>query len=387
MRWTAADGFGFPFLDLNRAKDWTQFRDALATYWGPPQNFVYADKAGNIGYQAGGRMPIRRDFSGELPLDGSSGKFEWDGYVPYEQMPSIYNPPGGMIVTANQNPFPANFPFVVNGGFADKYRVDQIRSLLKAKAKLSVDDMLAIERDVYSGFHRFLARQIAAAFERHPSNDDLVKQAVQVLRAWDGQMDKAESAPLITDLVRVQLGDALLQLAAKPPMNKNVTDVRPRPEVIEDLLRQRPAGWVAGDDWDGWLLTNVSLALQQGRNAQGSPVSKWRWGKALQWKFSHPVGHALPLLDRFFDIGPVEMSGAGTTIKQTTNLIGPSERMVVDLGNLDGSVQNLTTGESGFVASSHYKDEWPAYYTGTSFPMEFDRIDAKETLHVRPVGH
>lgn len=106
----------------------------------------------------------------------------------------------------------------------------------------------------------------------------------------------------------------------------------------------------------------------------------------LEWKFVHPVGKELPIVDRFFDIGPVEMSGSGTTVKQTTGTLGPSERMVVDLGDLDNSVQNLTVGESGFVASAHYKDQWPAYYAGKSFPMQFDHVDAKEVLRVRPGG-
>jgi penicillin amidase len=104
----------------------------------------------------------------------------------------------------------------------------------------------------------------------------------------------------------------------------------------------------------------------------------------LQWTLAHPVGKQFPFVDRFFDIGPVEMSGSGTTVKQTTTTLGPSERMVVDLGNLDSSVQNLVAGESGSVASAHYKDQWPAYYSGKSFPMEFDHVDAKEVLRVKP---
>jgi penicillin amidase len=104
----------------------------------------------------------------------------------------------------------------------------------------------------------------------------------------------------------------------------------------------------------------------------------------LQWRFEHPVGKQIPLADRFFDIGPIEMSGAGTSVKQTTTTLGPSERMVVDLGNLDNSVQNLIVGESGFVASGHYKDQWPAYYVGKSFPMQFEHVDAKSTLRVKP---
>ena len=131
-------------------------------------------------------------------------------------------------------------------------------------------------------------------------------------------------------------------------------------------------------------MQQLSAALNTGRARLGSPVSKWKWGRLLTWNLQHPVGRELPIVNRFFDIGPVPMSGCGTCVKQTTGTLGPSERMVVDLGNLDESVQNITLGESGNVASSHYKDEWPAYYRGKSFPMEFNHIDAKDVLTIKP---
>jgi penicillin amidase len=153
------------------------------------------------------------------------------------------------------------------------------------------------------------------------------------------------------------------------------------------LLTTRPPGWVENNNWDAWLMNRFNAGLTAARDHLGSPVSKWYWGRVLKWNLEHPVGKELPLVNRFFDIGPVSMSGCGTCVKQTTTSLGPSERMVVDFGNLDSSVQNLTVGESGHVASSHYKDEWPAYYTGQSFPMEFDHIDAKDVLKVTPSEH
>src|SRR5581483_11279946 len=123
-------------------------------------------------------------------------------------------------------------------------------------------------------------------------------------------------------------------------------------------LTERPQGWVDKNDWDAWLMQQLSAALKTGRNRLGSPVSKWKWGRVLQWNLQHPIGKELPVVSRFFDIGPVSMSGSGTSIKQTTGVLGPSERTIVDLGDLDKSVQNLTVGESGNVGSSHYKDEW-----------------------------
>ncbi len=279
MRWIATDGFAFPFFDIDRAQNWREFRGALSGYWAAAQNFIYADRAGNIGYQAAGRVPVRRDFYGDAPLDGASGQFEWSGYIPFEQMPSLYNPPSGIVATANQNPFPPDFAYRMNGNFADKYRVLQIRALLGKKSKLTIDDMLAVQKDVYSAYDHFLAEQVVAAFAKCGSKDPLVHDGVEVLRHWNGQMDKAHAAPMITELLNDQLGSALVASLLQPAMstavqanlqsqpqntqNKagkpgrtaigarlarssepGVPDIFPRPQVIERLLRSRPRAWV-----------------------------------------------------------------------------------------------------------------------------------------------
>jgi penicillin amidase len=402
MRWTAADGFGLPFMDINRASTFAEFRAALSVFWGPTQNFQYADKAGNIGYQAAGRVPVRRNFDGDFPVDGASGDFEWDGYIPYEEMPTIYNPPSGIIATANQRTFPLDYPFHITGSFADKYRIDQIRALLSAKPKLTVNDMLAVQKDVYSAYDHFLAWQIVAAYQKAGSKNDLASESIDLMRKWNGQMDKGDAVPVVTQFVSEAMGTKLtaslnLKLFhTNAPARKDIKrgqitggsessyDHLPRPQIIEQMLRTRPEGWVAGDNWDTWIMDCFDQALNRGRTRLGSPVSKWRWGQIMEWRLDHPVGKELPLVDGLFDIGPVEMSGSGTTVKQTAARLGPSERMVVDLGDLDKSVQNLVVGESGFVASEHYKDEWRAYYSGTSFPMQFEHVNARETLRVNP---
>ncbi len=391
LRWSAADGFDWPVYRLNRASNWAEFREALSGFWGPGMNLVFGDRAGNIGFQAAGRMPVRGDgktpVASDAPLDGSSGTAEWTGWIPFDQMPSIYNPSPGIVATANQNPYPANFPYQITGGYADRYRVEQINALLRAKPKLSVDDMLAIQKDVYSAYDRFLARQAIEAVKKRAPGDADLRAAVDVLEHWNGQMDKDQAAPLITQNLHGFLGQSLVAAivnGSKVAGRSKVPDIAPHSQVIETLLRQRPAGWVRNDDWDAWLVEQLRQALKAGRSEQGSPVSKWRWGNKLQWNFVHPVANGVPPLEYFFDVGPVEMSGSGTTVKQTSSTLGPSERMVVDLGNLDRSVQNLPVGESGFVGSKHYKDQWPAYYVGKSFPMEFDHVHAEEVLTVRP---
>jgi penicillin amidase len=383
MRWSAADGFALTFFDVDRARNWDEFCAAVHDFQGPGQNFVYADRAGNIGYHLTGRFPIRKGFEGDEPLDGSSGNFEWGPYISFEQLPSFFNPPSGLIATANQNPFPPDFPYRVPGNYHDRFRIEQIYARLHAKPKFGVEDMLAIQKDVYSAYDKFLADEVVAASGRNATKDELVRQAIPILKSWNGQMEKSEAAPLITETLSSHLARALVH-AILPPNKREGMDILPRPDVIQDLLEKRPRGWVPHDDWDAFLLSNLREALADGRKQQGGRVRNWRWGRLLQWKFAHPVGKSLPVVDGYFDIGPVEMSGSGTTVKQTTDTLGPSERMVADLSDWDKSVQNLTTGESGNVASRHYKDEWPAYYVGRSFPMEFDRVEAKDVLTVRP---
>src|SRR5262249_20483679 len=131
LHWIAAElpVFDFPFLDLNRARNWDEFNAALRHFPGPAQNFVYADVDGNIGYHAAGPVPKRQATpacAGDLPVDGTTGQCEWDGFIPYDELPHAFNPPSGIVATANQNPFPAEYPYPVSGSFAPPYRVRQI---------------------------------------------------------------------------------------------------------------------------------------------------------------------------------------------------------------------------------------------------------------------
>jgi len=117
---------------------------------------------------------------------------------------------------------------------------------------------------------------------------------------------------------------------------------------------------------------------------QGSVVKKWFYGKYLKLSINHPVGHQLPLVHGYFDIGPVPVSGGPTTVKQTTARLGPSERFDADLNDWDNSLLDIIIGESGHVLSSHYRDQWEAYYYGRSFPMRFDHVEVKDTVTFTP---
>lgn len=381
LRWVAAEPglLQYPLLEVDRAANWQQFTAALARYPGPAQNFVYADVDGNIGYHVAGRLPIRRGFAGDVPVDGSSGDFEWQGIIPFDQLPSVFNPPSGLIATANQNPFPVDYPYPVNGTFAPPDRVNQIRALLSARRNWRAEEMLAVQKDVYSAFGKFLAGQLVAAYDKRHMKNPGLEDSIALLRSWNGQMEKNLAAPFLVTLAYQHVRTAFAENAA-PGASANY-DFPIAPAVIERLLRERPSGWFA--DYDGMLLGVLVDAVEEGQRIQGRDVRRWQYGAALRLTIPHPVTHQIRWLGKYFDIGPIPMSGGTLTVKQTTLRLGPSMRMNADLADWDHSLLNILTGQSGQILSSHFRDQWSSYYVGQSFPMQFRRVKEASTLEFR----
>jgi len=386
LKWVAADAaiFHNPFLAIDRARNWDEFRAGVGLFGGPAQNFVYADVDGNIGYQASGKLPIRRNYAGDVPVDGSSGANEWEGYIPFDELPRAYNPSSGYAVTANQNPFPVGYPYRVGGRFASHYRSRQILNMLLAGGnKLKPEDSLRIQKDVYSGFDLFLAHQVVAAYEKRGAANPLLDSAAAMLKTWDGQMDQDRAEPFITTLVYQYLRKAAAERAS--PGNGPGYELE-NPSLgsssIERLLKERPADWFA--DYNQLLLRCFADAMDEGQRIQGRDPKKWRWGKTMFLEVDNPVGTRIPIVGKYFNIGPVPMSGGSNTVKQTSRRLGPSERMDASVGNWEDSLMELPIGESGHFASSHYRDEWDTYYAGQSFPMQFGKVDAKSTVTFVP---
>jgi penicillin G amidase len=205
-------------------------------------------------------------------------------------------------------------------------------------------------------------------------------EAVAMLRAWDGQMDQEHPEPLITTLVGQHLRKAIAERAS--PGNGPIYDVSVSYLVTERILRERPPGWFG--DYNELVLRCFADAMEEGQRLQGSDPKRWKWGKYMYLVVTSPVGSRIPLVGHYFNIGPAPMSGSSTTVKQTTLRLGPSERMNASPGDWDASLLNLPIGESGHFASRHYNDEWNAYYGGNSFPMQFNKVDVRETVRFLP---
>jgi penicillin amidase len=386
LRWAAAElgAFEFPFLDLNRASDWTGFRAALARFPGPGSNVVYADVDGNIGYQAAGKLPIRANYDGDLPVDGARGEFEWTGWIPFEELPSALNPPGGVIITANQNPFPPDYRYRVNGNFAAPYRARQIQARLAGRTGLKPSDMIRFQRDFYSAFSHFFAKEMVRVARKRATANSALRQPTEILAAWNGQMDADSPAPLIVSLVFQHFRRAVAGSAS--PGKGQLYDYQMASAVIEKLLRERPPGWFP--DIDGALLKAYADGIAEGERSQGPDASVWRYGRLQSLRLQHPlVGDGWIFegwMGRWLRIGPNPMSGATTTVNQMTQRMGPSMRMAVDMGDSAASLLNITTGQSGQPLSPHYKDQWKAYYDGESFPLSFTGAATPSTLTLSP---
>ncbi len=393
LRWAAAEpeSAQFPMIDLNRAGNWTEFRAALERYPGPGMNFVYADGEGHIGYQAAGRLPNRPHHDGDLPVDGASGQFEWDGWIPFAEMPSAFDPPSGLIVTANQNPWPVNTPRRIHGGFAPPYRANQIRALLNARAKgWKAADMLAIQTDIYSASLHRLAQAVVQAVDRKGMPPGVNAATVTLLRDWNGQMRPDGGAPYLITLTYLSARRLIADRAAPGKGAAWSTEIAHG--IVDRLVTERPKDWFV--EWDEVLREALRDGAGTAERNQGPDPAKWRYGALLEVTITHPVLAKLPLptkvplvgyLAEYLQrAGPVAMGGSTTTIKQTSQTLGPSMRFIAELGDWDQSLLNITIGQSGQPFSRHYRDQWRPYREGRSFPMRFAQLGDGPELILRP---
>jgi len=193
-------------------------------------------------------------------------------------------------------------------------------------------------------------------------------------------MDKDSAAPFLATLLFQHFRKAVADRAA--PGKGAAYEYQMAPAILEKLLRTRPPDWFG--DYNQVLMRAFVDAVEEGQRIQGQSVKRWRYGAYSALTIAHPVGSRLPYVGRYFNVGPAPMSGASTTVKQTTRRLGPSMRMVADLSDWDKSLNNIIIGQSGHFLSSHYKDQWDSYYSGRSYPMQFGKVDGKDVLVVKP---
>ena len=386
LRWTALDPASIvrSELRLNQAHNWDEFRAALRDWDVPSQNFVYADRAGNIGYQTPGRIPIRASGDGRLPVPGWTDAYDWTGYIPFEELPSAFNPPQGFIATANNAVVGAGYPYLITTDWDYGYRARRIVDLLAATPKVSAEDIQRIHGDDYNAMGPLLVPLIEGlAFDEEESH---LAETARLLEGWDYQ-NRLDSAPaaLFNAFWRHLLLDTFADELPPnwiPASSQAFTVVR---QLVQDPAN---AWW---DDLrtstletrDDIFKTAVAEAVAEVEEQLGKDPARWTWGALHTTTFKNEsLGRSgVAPIEALFNRGPFATAGGSSIVNATAwdpvlgyaVTWGPSQRMIVDLADFDRTLAVHTTGQSGHAYHVNYIDMADAWRTIQYFPLPWTR--------------
>ncbi len=391
-------------LKFARARDWDGFLAGARDINAPQQNVVYADVDGNIGFVAAGRVPRRKpanDLQGMAPAPGWLDKYDWDGYLPFEQLPRLFNPASGSVVTANHRITPPGYPYFISSEWQPPYRADRIQQLLDAAPKHTVESFARIQADVVSLAIRELLPNLLATRPR----SERAKKALELLGKWDGAMKGDSKEALIAnawwrELTRALYADELGSVFAANWLH--------RPVFLARVLSGDPGAvrWCddvrtpAQETCEEQLSQSLEAALADLEKRYGPDMAQWRWDTAHVARHEHRPFGRVPLLARFFDIR-VPTPGDTFTVdvgrnnmfddaEPFANRHAPSLRAIYDLSNLENSLYIHSGGQSGNLLSDHYRAFTEAWAKNEYIPMRMDRAtldkEAHRTLKLLPGG-
>ena len=391
LRWPALDPDTMEsagLFDANRARNWKEFTTALSHYTGPTQNFVYADVDGHIGYYGAGLIPIRKSGDGSVPYDGSTDSGEWTSFIPFSKLPNSYDPSSGIIVTANQRVVGRSYPYFLSHNWAQPFRARRIYDLLSAKPKLTTEDFLRIQGDVYSisnvTFARAAAKILKAAPPAAGSNgpnegfpEGLMRLASD-LETWDGLMNAdSRVAPMVSQMrtafrLRIVAGALGAELAKTYGWAQS--DV-----LMDRIIVDQPREWLPKDfsSYAELLRAAYEDARQALTKSPGPDETKWTWGEMVKSRFPHPLAQA-PLVGAQYVIAPFGQNGTAGTGATVNVGAAVSMRLVADPSDWDKTLNGIPLGQSGLPNSPHWKDQLEDWrkVTPRSFPFSKAAVDA-----------
>ncbi len=397
LQWTALDGTHlFRAVQLiNLAENWDDFREALS-YWGAPsQNAIYADVDGNIGYQSPGNIPIRASgHQGLVPVPGWTGEYEWQGFIPFDELPNAYNPPAGFIATANNKVVSEDYPYHLAYEWAAPYRAQRITDLLAANDSISLEDIQEIHSQTYSLPAEALRPYLLAL----SPEDDVQRRALTEVESWDLQLEADRSGAAIYEvwywyLVANTLGDELGD------------DIFNSVPLMIDLMSQADSPWFDDTATTDQLESRDQIAQRSLADAvtwlsdnYGDDPGNWEWGKLHTMVFVHqPLGQSgIGLVERLFNTRSIPARGDSFTVNAAGFSFdepfavthGSSQRLIADLGDWTNSLSILTTGQSGHLFNRHREDMislWQGVeYHPVFFDQETSTANAEAVLTLTP---
>ncbi|MBU1670008.1 MAG: penicillin acylase family protein [Actinobacteria bacterium] len=405
-----------------RARSWDEFVAPMETYQGPCSNQVYADVDGNIGYQAIGKVPVRRSGDGTIPCDGRRSDCGWEGTIPNERMPRTLNPEEGFLVTANSKAVCEEYPELISKEWNPPCRNARITELIREREKHAPADMARIQGDVLTHQGRGFARLAIAAAAFVEGMTPGAIEAIRRLESWDcmASVDSVEATicfyswqHLREMVLRHRLGSRLYD---EYVLNWTTVEL-----AVENILEARDAFWLphGSESFDEVVVNALEEGLRELESIFGTAdQAAWRWGRVHHLTFRHPLGLFWPM-NRIFNVGPVPIEGDASTVHPSppgcdgvvqvhargyaggaldspvfpgpddyAAFGGPVLRMVLDFNDLDNSLIVLDMGQSGHRLSRHYKDHFPRWYRTEYFPFPYSRAAVEEqresTLLLKP---
>ncbi|HYW74390.1 MAG TPA: penicillin acylase family protein, partial [Pyrinomonadaceae bacterium] len=399
LRWPALDPANLEIagiFDVNLAHNWKEFTAAMSKYTGPTQNFVYADVEGHIGYYGAGKIPIRKSGDGSVPYDGATDAGEWTSYIPFDKLPHTFDPPSGIIVTANQRVVGKDYPIFLSHNWAPPYRARRIYDLLSAKSNLTADDFRRIQGDTYSiagvTFARAAAKSLKAVLSEpgasatgpNVTREQLAKLSTD-LEAWDGMMNADSHAAAVVSQMRGAFRTRILNAALGPDLAKSYA--WPQGEILIDrIATEQPREWLPKEfaNYAALFTAAYDDARQTLTKQIGADESQWTWGKIAIARFQHPLA-AVPFIGGAFAIDPFPQNGSGGSINVGSSV---SMRLIADPSDWDKTQNGIPLGESGAPKSAHWKDQlddW-RHVTPRALPFSKDAVAnaAKEQVVLVP---
>ena len=399
FRWTALDpdDTTLPsFLRLNEARNWGEFTSALSEFVVPSQNFVYADVDGHIGYYAPGRIPIRASGDGSKPADGWSGDAEWVGWIPFEELPHLYDPPQHFIVTANHRPAPADYKYLLGFEWPEPYRAGRIVERLHEKRGLTVDDFARIQADTYSPH---AAAVLPALIRFAKATEEPDKRALELVQAWNRNATGDSAGAAIFSAWFHHLAPAFVGDDLGPVVLDNyVGRFSYITRFVLNTLSSKNTAWCddvrtpAAETCEQTITAALHEAVADLTHLMGRDMARWRWDTIHRAVFPHQgldtVRALRPLISRSVpnggdwstvNVGPV----AADALYEQHSVAG--YRQIVDLSPANDSRFLDAVGESGHPFSKRYGDflsDWQAV-RHKKMRMERKDIETGATGHLK----
>ena len=388
LRWPALEvgPVASSIFALDRASNWDEFRAAAELFDVPAQNMVYADIEGNIGYQAPGKLPIRGTGDGSVPQPGWDSQYDWKGYIPFDELPSVFNPEEGYIVTANNAVVDDLYPYVLTRDWDYGWRAARIIELLEreiAAGQVNADTMSAIQGDDQF----WMGKRLAAVLVDDKvagQVDGRTAEAIDLLTLWDAQNSVNSAGAAFANVFWKTLVDEVI--TEKDP-SIPVSDQARLFVVFDQLLDDPASEWWTNEDADisgrAEMLAHVAeVATERLVKLQGDTPARWNWGNlhTITLRNDSFGTSGIAPIEWLFNRGPAPVSGGSSVVNANgwsleadsyEVVTVPSMRMVVDLNDMDASTWNHLTGTSGHAFHTNYTDQFETWRTKGTSPWAF----------------